>query len=958
MLPGGIAASAKSLISDAQRRTPGYAAAVTGALAGRDGERSALGSWLDEMVAGMPRVVLISGEPGGGKTRLLDQLIDDARARGVAAVVGRAVEQEGAPPFWPWRLVFRELGAPDLLGAPGAAGDAPSQRFARFEDTARWLQQHAEAHGGLVIGLDDLHCTDVPTMRLVAHVATGLSAAPLLLAITHRPAATAGSELAALLDDLLRLPIRRSLTLRALDRAAVAEMLGPAARHTTVERVLELTGGNPLFVRELAHQLDAGASIEEIPDSLRALVGERLTGLTSDGAEVLRAAAVTGREFAAAVVATAVGRPILETLRLLEDALGVGLLQPGPEPGRFRFTHLLVRDVIAAAVPADELPVLHRRLAEAVESYEGTGDDHVHDLARHWDHAAILGDAHIAAEWSERAADAADRALAWEEAVRLYDRALALSPPGTAPEIRHRRLLGAARGLLHSELVPHAVGRCVEAAKAAEEAGRPDLAADAALLIEGRGGSAGPEITIVIDIAERALAGVEPADHTRRARLLGLLAALYFYVDPSRCEQLSVVATEESARAGSPEAVVAATRARQMVQFGSEHAPERLDLARQIGDAGRALRDASITQWEPLWRIDALLELGRVHEAIGELPELRRLTESIQHPVSKWHRMRAEAVLAAATGRWEEARGFGAIARDIHSRYESHEAAVTLELALQTTLGMHVGFPTDVLDDYDRLDLTRAPGYVSDIPVLLPALAKLALGRREEVERDYSRLAPVDEWTPPPFLWLPIHTMRLLAAIELGRLSDIPPLLERFEPHRGRHVSGGGGPIAYFGCVELHLGHGTLALGDLDAAVDHLRIAVRAGATATTPPFEVRAAALLAETHLQRGTSEDGREAIALAHTYGPRAAALGMGTWQDRLEQASAPCGRDDPGPLSARELEVAGLVAGGLTNKEIAAELFVSVRTAQNHVQHILTKLGLSNRTQIAAWHRDRQR
>lgn len=928
---------------------------MTGVLAGRQGERAALGSWLDEMVAGMPRVVLISGEAGGGKTRLLDQLVDDGRERGVATVIGRAVEQEGAPPFWPWRLVLQDLGAPDLLDAP-AAGDAPSRRFARFEDTARWLKRHAAERGGLVIGLDDLHCADVPTMRLVAHVATGLRADPLLLAITHRPAATAGPGLTALLDDLLRLPIRRSLALRPLDRAGVAEVLGPAARDTTVARVLELTGGNPLFVNELARQLDTGSSIDDIPDSLRALIAERLLGLTPACVEVIRAAAVTGREFAAAVVANAVGRTVLETLDLLEEAVAVGLLQPGPDLGRFRFTHLLVRDVIEAAVPAGELPLLHRRLAEAVETYEGSGDDHVHDLARHWDHAAILGDAHIAADWNERAADAADRMLAWEEAVRLYDRALVLSPPGTAPEVRHRRLLGAARGLLHSDLVPRAVGRCVEAAAAAEEAGRPDLAADAALLIEGRGGSAGPEITVVIDIAERALAGVEPADHTRRARLFGLLAALYFYVDPSRCEQLSLVATEEAARSGSPEAVVAATRARQMVQFGPEHAVERLALARQIGDAGRSLHDASVTQWEPLWRIDALLELGRVHEANGELPELRRLTESIQQPIARWHRMRAEAVLAAATGRWDEARRFGAIARDIHSRHESPEAAVTLELALQTTVSMHVGFPPDALDDHDLLDLTRAPGYVSDIPLLVPALAKLALGRRDEVEHDYSRLAPVTEWTPPPFLWLPIHTMRLLAAIELGRLTDIPLLLERFEPHRGRHVAGGGGPIAYFGCVELHLGHGALAVGDLDAAVEDLHIAVQAGATATTPPFEIRAAALLAEAHLSRGTADDRREATALAQTYAPRAAALGMRPWQDHLEQVATTGDRDDGGPLSARELEVAGLVARGMTNKEIAAELFVSTRTAQNHVQHILTKLGLSNRTQIAAWHRDR--
>jgi DNA-binding CsgD family transcriptional regulator len=647
---------------------------------------------------------------------------------------------------------------------------------------------------------------------------------------------------------------------------------------------------------------------------------------------------------------------VLETLALLDEAVGAGLVHRADEPGRFRFAHLVVRNVVEATLPASDLPVVHHRVARAIEQYEGTGDDHVHDLARHWDHAAVLGDADVAAAWNERAADAADRALAWEEAVRLYERSLALSPPSTPPEIRHRRLIGAARGLLHSDLVPLAVDRCARAADAAHAAGRADLAADAALLVEGRGGSGGPEIATVIDIAEHALGRLPPDDHTRRARLLGLLTALWFYADPARCEQLSAEAAAHAARSGSPRAAVAAARARQMVRFGPEHAEERLDLARTIGDAGRALRDASVTQWEPLWRIDALLELGRVREAAGELPALRRITESTRHPVSRWHRVRSEAVIAAATGAWDDARRFGAEARDIHARHESPEAAVALELALHTTIGLHVGFAPDALDDHDRLDVSQAPAYVDDIPTVLPLLAKLALGRRSEAERDYDRLAPVAAWSPPAFLWLPIHTMRLLAALELDRRDDVAPILERFEPHRGRHVAGGGGPISYFGCVELHLGHGALVLGDADRAIADLRTAVDAAVSATTPPFEIRAATLLARALLERGRADDAAEARSLAIAYRSRASALGMHGSRHELDVI---LGGPEPaaaGPLSARELEVAGLVARGFTNSEIATELVISNRTAQNHVQHILTKLGLSNRTQIASWHHAR--
>ena len=100
---------------------------------------------------------------------------------------------------------------------------------------------------------------------------------------------------------------------------------------------------------------------------------------------------------------------------------------------------------------------------------------------------------------------------------------------------------------------------------------------------------------------------------------------------------------------------------------------------------------------------------------------------------------------------------------------------------------------------------------------------------------------------PPAFLWLPIHVFRLLAAIALGRLDDVPPLMDRLRSSRGFHVAGGGGPIAYFGCVELHLGEAAIALRRWDEADAELRHAVAEGQRAGTPPFEIRAAGLLAE---------------------------------------------------------------------------------------------------------------
>ena len=925
---------------------------MSGALVGRESELSFLLGCFDEARTGAGLVTLVSGEAGSGKSRLVEDFFDGVAERGGVTALGRAAEQEGAPPFWPWRATLHGLGAPDLLGSARGL-DRPAERFVRFEEVTTWLAGAAAEGNGLVLGVDDLHCADPSSMRLFSHVAHGLRGRQILLVGTHRPSPSDhASGFSSLLADLARLPARRVLDVGGLGRAAVAELLGTHEGSPLVDRVMERTGGNALFVIELARHLLNGRDPAQLPDSLKEMIGVRLASRTLGCVEVLRTGAVLGREFAAGVVATMLRRPAMAVFEQLDEAVTAALIAPAGAPGRFQFIHALVRDAVEAGIGQPALALLHRQAAEAIQAYEGEGDDHLSDLARHWDECSVLGDEEVAATRNERAADAAQRQLAWEEAARLYDRAAALGGPVADPVDRHRRLVGAARARLHSDDIASAAARCIDAGRAARQAGRSDLLADAALLVEARGGSGGPEVPALIGLAREALGAVADNDHARRARLLGLLAVLCFYADARRCEALADAAMEQAELAGDPLAAAAAARARQMIRFGPEHAEERLSLADRMGAAGRAAGDPSISQWEPLWRIDALLELGRLPDAMATMPLLRQQVMLVGHPISRWHLARSEAVLAAATGRWDDARHFGRLALHLHATQEGHEGAVALELALQVSIGIHTGFDPTVLDGYDQLDPARAPAYTSDIPVLLPLVPMAELGRADQALTLYSRLAPVLQWQPPPFLWLPIHMFRLLAAIALDRLDDVPPLLDRLRSSRGYHVAGGGGPIAYFGCVELYLGEGALALSRWDDAVLELRTAVDEGRCATTPPFEIRAGALLAEALVGRGRAQDLAEAAGLAARYGPAAETCGMRPWAERLAAVAGVTPERQAGPLSPREFEVARLVALGLSNKAIAAELHISARTAQNHVQHILIKLGASNRAKVASW------
>ena len=194
----------------------------------------------------------------------------------------------------------------------------------------------------------------------------------------------------------------------------------------------------------------------------------------------------------------------------------------------------------------------------------------------------------------------------------------------------------------------------------------------------------------------------------------------------------------------------------------------------------------------------------------------------------------------------------------------------------------------------------------------------------------------------------------LAVAIGLRRTDDIDFLLGQFEPFRGRHAANGAGTGVYMGPVELQLGLAAAALGRLDAAVEDLQVATSICDANGARGYAVQARVELADALARRQAPGDLDRARAALDAAVGEAERLGMVPFTERIGRLRArlPATAAAGSPLSPRELEVARLVARGLTNKQIGEALFVSERTAENHVQHILTKLGFSNRSQIAAW------
>jgi len=226
-----------------------------------------------------------------------------------------------------------------------------------------------------------------------------------------------------------------------------------------------------------------------------------------------------------------------------------------------------------------------------------------------------------------------------------------------------------------------------------------------------------------------------------------------------------------------------------------------------------------------------------------------------------------------------------------------------------------------------------------------------ALDRRRDAAAAYRALGPAADWTATPHAELFCWTFGILAAIALDERDDVVVLRRRLDRHRGSHVASGAGCIAYFGPAELWLGIAAGYLGAHDQAIADLELAATLCTVNGAAGFQAQAHVELARAHAARGSTGDLQQVRALATAVVQRADLLGTAPLAREARALLSRAGSSSAGGLTRREREVAELVAGGLTNRAIAERLYVSERTAANHVQHILDKLALANRSQIAS-------
>ncbi|TCK27867.1 ATP-binding protein [Pseudonocardia endophytica] len=867
-----------------------------------------------------PRLVVVEGEAGIGKTRLVQAFAD-----GLATPVrwAQGVE-EGGPPFWLWsRLV------------PEVRPDATADRFTLFGE----LRAALASDGGLLLVVDDVQWADEPSLLLLRMLLRDPGCRGLACVATRRTGET-GLGWERVGPDLLGGTDVERLDLRGLDDGAAVELLTAAAgRDPTADESARATlaaAGNPLFLRELGRLLASGARASG--DGIAGVITARIRRLDPSAQELLRAAALLAETFELAVAARLVDRPTAACLPAVGQALSAGLLDESGS-GRFRFAHGLVRTVLAEQIPLQESVVLHLRAAEAVE------DLHRHDLARvsadvarHRIAVAVAGDRRPAVDWARRAGDDATRALAHEEAARLYGAALSCGGDILEAGERAEILVARAGAQIAAGRFSEAFDDCGQAVDLAGGAGREDLVASAALTLDAVGNQAWDRTLQAW--CERALETVTAGP--RHSRLQARLAEVRYYGgDRAGADAPAARALETAGEDGN--ALVAALRARQLLCTGPDHSDERADLAGRMTALGAQLRRPDVQMWGHLWAIDVRWEHGDLTGIETELTLLRWCVGRVRSPLAGWHLLVGRAALAQARGELAAAveladEAFRLVAGT------GHPAAHGARLALLGAVGHHSGPPPDTFGP---------PGSAADVGEpreslfarLGPAEALAATGRLDDAAHLYGLTGPPRDWDVPPYFELPAFTVGARIAIALDRRDDVAWFRSMLEERRSGHLVGGGGVASYSGPVDLVLGTCAAALDDVDDAVELLSSALATCERIGAPGFAVEAMVELATVRLRRRESDAAR---ALLNRARPTAERLGMARWVSRIDALAGA----DAGPLTAREQEVAGLVALGRSNREIAEQLVLSERTVGNHVQHVLGKLGFARRGQIAAW------
>ena len=945
------------------------------------------------------RMALIAGEPGVGKSRLVREFAVDAAAGGVLVLYG-SCDAAVSTPYGPFvealDHLLRVTDVAELrtaLGAGGGeitrlvpelraligelptpAGADPDTERHRLHMAVAELLANVSRSQPILLVVEDGHWADAPTLLLVRHLARSAWDARLLLIMTFRDTETEmASELSATLADLRRSENVLRMQLSGLSGAEISDLVslaagdpggpGPEVRELATA-IHDLTGGNAFLVCELWRDLaETGAveassgrvkltaSLAELgtPDSVREVVSQRLARLPPQTTEVLELAAVAGPEFDLEPIRRAAGLAEQELIGALEQAVGSGMIDELPSRRlAFRFTHELVRRALYDRLSRVRRAELHLRVGEALESSGRISGRLLVDLAHHFAAAAPLGGAERAIDYNLRAARAASGALAFADAAARLRTAIDLG-------IEDESERGAV--LLELGAASHRAGKAIDAQQALAAAaqigrdlGDPSLLGRAAIGYEEacwRPALPNDEAVVML---EEALGAVDDAEDSHEELRIGLLAGLARAVGLQGDAERGALVRDSAValargiddRHGLAKVLVGSYWAR-----GATPLEEILAMLTEARDLASELGDAEAQAEAIAWRVPTFVALCDLEAARAEVATLLEIADSRAQPFMSHVAEHYGAAIALGDGALAEAERRAIRSNEWSRLLSGRDASGTFGIQMfgirreQGRLAELAPAVRILAGDPDR----HGPWQ----PGLVAVLAEL--GMEAEARLELAKLAAegIDGFRES--LWLGTLVYLTDASAALGDEAMAALLYPELEPFAGENVMIGhlvacyGSADRYLGMLAATLGEGALAERHFERALERNR--------------EMEARTWLAHTayeygrFLRKRDAAAGTQAGALLGEAATLAESIGMPGLLAKIGALGV--GRPAaglPGGLSPREAQILALVARGLSNREIGAELSISEHTAANHIRNILRKTDCVNRTEAASF------
>lgn len=856
---------------------------------GRPALLGELDASLARSLAGAGHGVLVFGEPGMGKTRLLRELASRATAGGARAWLGHCMEFDGAPPYWPVQQILREAlrdrsdtelrallgpsasdiaqGVPEIqawLGDLPASPTVGAARFRFFESTARFLIRAAEEQP-LVLLFDDLQCADLATLRFLHFLVRRLGASRCLLVGTARPHDARDQESQAFLAELVRSGAMRSLELAGLSQGEIARYLelrtGAPASEQLVSSLHDQTAGNPLFLEELLRSLHAQGAAQSdggVPNlaphagtgiGLRGAIERHLSTLSPTCRAILERASVLGRDFSLALLKELSDASTTALLACLGEAAESGVLKrPADSVGVYRFTHALIRDVLYQSTPLVERAQRHARVGLALEQR----DTHAGDglglelLAEHFRLAVPVIDPAKALHYLERAAQRARERLAFEEAALHLQRALDLLDLGEpAPERRMQLLL--AQGEAHALATEPAAGRAplLQAVALARGLQRTDVIAQAACVL-GRSRESGAVDAVLVALLREALAALPPAD-VRVPCLQAMLAkALSFTSERTTRIELAVSALSLSLKLPEPGLRAEALQACHEALPDPDHVARREEIALELERLSHRHPDARTRLSALSSRFQNALERGDVATLEEVVDGLHALANQVRDPSVRWYELSYRATCAMIAGRFtlseQLAREAFELRRQVFEQIAYHWLCAQLTGVLRLT-GRHAeaeGCVRDMCSQFPAISGWRA----------VRATMQAEAGQRESARETLHQLMQDDLLAVrrDPYLLSALCPVAQLC-VRVGDAATARALYTWLLPYAELHGNVSFGAATY-GPISLTLGQLAIRMLDLDAAERHCQLALVQADRMRSPTFT--SLALLTHAHALR----------------------------------------------------------------------------------------------------------